>query len=67
MRAGESLMKLVSDLKQFLILNDFSAIGDSTQSTRMKYKNLEEENDKKVLALRDEVNCQSKSNSCLDF
>ncbi|KAF6032633.1 MED22 [Bugula neritina] len=35
-RAGDSLMKLVSDLKQFLILNDFSAIGDSVESSRMK-------------------------------
>jgi len=48
-------MKLVSDLKQFLILNDFSAIGDSVESSRMKYKSNEEENDRKIMALRDEV------------
>ncbi|KAG7243884.1 hypothetical protein INR49_006039 [Caranx melampygus] len=28
-RAGESLMKLVSDLKQFLILNDFPSVNDA--------------------------------------
>ncbi|XP_067930216.1 mediator of RNA polymerase II transcription subunit 22-like [Watersipora subatra] len=54
-RAGESLMKLVSDLKQFLILNDFSSISASTVTSRVKYKNSAEENDKKLLALRDEI------------
>ena len=29
MRAAESLSKLVSDLKELLILNDFSAVNDS--------------------------------------
>ena len=48
-------MKLVSDLKQFLILNDFSAIGGSTQATRTQYLKMQEETDKKVLSVRDEV------------
>ena len=48
-------MKLVSDLKQFLILNDFSAIGGSTQATRTQYLKTQEETDKKVLSVRDEV------------
>uniref|UniRef100_A0A3P8TA54 Mediator of RNA polymerase II transcription subunit 22 n=1 Tax=Amphiprion percula TaxID=161767 RepID=A0A3P8TA54_AMPPE len=43
-RAGESLMKLVSDLKQFLILNDFPSL-----------RSLQEECDKKLTSLRDEI------------
>lgn len=28
-RAGESLMKLVSDIKQYLILNDFPSVNEA--------------------------------------
>ncbi|XP_010848458.1 PREDICTED: mediator of RNA polymerase II transcription subunit 22, partial [Bison bison bison] len=33
-RAGESLMKLVSDLKQFLILNDFPSVNEAIDQRR---------------------------------
>ncbi|XP_038063472.1 mediator of RNA polymerase II transcription subunit 22-like [Patiria miniata] len=54
-RAGESLMKLVSDIKEFLILNDFpsanAAIGQRTQFLR----NIQAEVDSKIMQLKDEL------------
>lgn len=54
-RAGESLMKLTSDLKQFLILNDFQSINESVAHSRAWFKSSEDEMDNKLLALRDDV------------
>ena len=36
-RAGESLMNLVSDIKQFLILNDFPSLTRVTQDMNVKH------------------------------
>ncbi|XP_038637821.1 mediator of RNA polymerase II transcription subunit 22 isoform X1 [Scyliorhinus canicula] len=54
-RAGESLMKLVSDLKQFLILNDFPSVNESINQRKQQLRNLQEECDKKLITLRDEI------------
>ncbi|XP_053225927.1 mediator of RNA polymerase II transcription subunit 22-like [Podarcis raffonei] len=54
-RAGESLMKLVSDLKQFLILNDFPSINEAINQRNQQLRSLQEECDKKLIALRDEI------------
>ncbi|XP_061208334.1 mediator of RNA polymerase II transcription subunit 22 [Neopsephotus bourkii] len=54
-RAGESLMKLVSDLKQFLILNDFPSVNEAINQRNQQLRSLQEECDKKLIALRDEV------------
>ncbi|OWF42662.1 mediator of RNA polymerase II transcription subunit 22-like [Mizuhopecten yessoensis] len=54
-RAGESLMKLVSDLKQFLILNDFPSVNDSITKNTKLYKDLQGECDAKLLSLRDDM------------
>ncbi|KAM9720712.1 mediator of RNA polymerase II transcription subunit 22 isoform 1-T2 [Dama dama] len=54
-RAGESLMKLVSDLKQFLILNDFPSVNEAIDQRRQQLRALQEECDRKLVALRDEV------------
>nr|XP_014340844.1 PREDICTED: mediator of RNA polymerase II transcription subunit 22 isoform X2 [Latimeria chalumnae] len=54
-RAGESLMKLVSDLKQFLILNDFPSVNESINQNNQQLHSLQEECDKKLIALRDEI------------
>ncbi|KAK3088599.1 hypothetical protein FSP39_021146 [Pinctada imbricata] len=54
-RAGESLMKLVSDLKQFLILNDFPSVNESINKNTAMFKQLQNECDTKLLALRDEM------------
>ncbi|XP_024130340.1 mediator of RNA polymerase II transcription subunit 22 [Oryzias melastigma] len=54
-RAGESLMKLVSDLKQFLILNDFPSVNDAISLQNQQLRTLQEECDKKLMSLRDEI------------
>ncbi|XP_050782771.1 mediator of RNA polymerase II transcription subunit 22 isoform X2 [Gopherus flavomarginatus] len=54
-RAGESLMKLVSDLKQFLILNDFPSVNEAINQRNQQLRSLQEECDKKLISLRDEI------------
>ncbi|XP_016371083.1 mediator of RNA polymerase II transcription subunit 22-like [Sinocyclocheilus rhinocerous] len=54
-RAGESLMKLVSDLKQFLILNDFPSVNEAISLRNQQLRTLQEECDKKLISLRDEI------------
>nr|XP_020446344.1 mediator of RNA polymerase II transcription subunit 22 isoform X2 [Monopterus albus] len=54
-RAGESLMKLVSDLKQFLILNDFPSVNDAISLQNQQLRSLQDECDKKLISLRDEI------------
>ncbi|MGH0155552.1 UNVERIFIED_CONTAM: hypothetical protein FKN15_029817 [Acipenser sinensis] len=54
-RAGESLMKLVSDLKQFLILNDFPSVNEAINHRNQQLHALQEECDKKLTNLRDEI------------
>ncbi|XP_029544981.1 mediator of RNA polymerase II transcription subunit 22 isoform X1 [Oncorhynchus nerka] len=54
-RAGESLMKLVSDLKQFLILNDFPSVNEAISLQNQQLRSLQEECDKKLTSLRDEI------------
>ncbi|XP_066517910.1 mediator of RNA polymerase II transcription subunit 22 isoform X2 [Hoplias malabaricus] len=54
-RAGESLMKLVSDLKQFLILNDFPSVNEAINLRNQQLRTLQEECDKKLISLRDEI------------
>uniref|UniRef100_A0A8C6SA69 Mediator of RNA polymerase II transcription subunit 22 n=1 Tax=Neogobius melanostomus TaxID=47308 RepID=A0A8C6SA69_9GOBI len=54
-RAGESLMKLVSDLKQFLILNDFPSVNDAISLQNQQLRSLQDECDKKLTSLRDEI------------
>ncbi|XP_005109014.1 mediator of RNA polymerase II transcription subunit 22 [Aplysia californica] len=54
-KAGESLMKLVSDLKQFLILNDFPSVNDSITYNAGTYKDMQGGIDKKLMVLRDDM------------
>ncbi|XP_066568806.1 mediator of RNA polymerase II transcription subunit 22 [Amia ocellicauda] len=54
-RAGESLMKLISDLKQFLILNDFPSVNEAINQRNQQLRSLQEECDKKLTSLRDEI------------
>ncbi|XP_028918593.1 mediator of RNA polymerase II transcription subunit 22 isoform X2 [Ornithorhynchus anatinus] len=54
-RAGESLMKLVSDLKQFLILNDFPSVNEAVGQRTQQLRGLQDECDKKLVSLRDEI------------
>ena len=54
-RAGESLMNLVSDIKQFLILNDFPSTNDSIMTNNQTFRNKAQEMDKALLQIRDEM------------
>lgn len=54
-RAGESLMRLVSDLKQYLILNDFPSVNEAINQRNQQLRTLQEECDKKLISLRDEI------------
>ncbi|WAR31908.1 MED22-like protein [Mya arenaria] len=48
-------MKLVSDLKIYLILNDFPSVNESISNNTQMYKTLQNENDAKLLTVRDDL------------
>lgn len=52
-RAGESLMKLVSELKQYLILNDFHSVNSAIVKNSHLYRRAQAECDKKLVNLRE--------------
>lgn len=54
-RAGESLMKLVSDIKQYLILNDFHSVNEAITNNSQLFRSKQLECDKKLMKLRDEM------------
>lgn len=54
-RAGESLMKLVSDIKQYLILNDFHSVNDAITASSQLYRATQQDRDNKLMTLRDDM------------
>lgn len=54
-RAGESLMKLVSDIKQYLILNDFHSVNEAICSSSQLYRSTQMDRDNKLMAVRDDM------------
>ncbi|CAD7087476.1 unnamed protein product [Hermetia illucens] len=54
-RAGESLMKLVSDIKQYLILNDFHSVNEAITANSQLFRSTQVDCDKKLTTLRDEM------------
>jgi mediator of RNA polymerase II transcription subunit 22 len=54
-RAGESLMKLVSDLKQYLILNDFPSVNEAITQNSNMFKDMQGNCDRKLTEMRDEM------------
>ncbi|KAK2159224.1 hypothetical protein LSH36_156g08017 [Paralvinella palmiformis] len=54
-RAGESLMKLFSDIKQFLILNDFRAVNEAILQNTTSWRQQQNIMDNKLLNLRDDM------------
>jgi mediator of RNA polymerase II transcription subunit 22 len=40
-RASESLMKLISDIKQYLILNDFPSVNEAISDNSKRFLELE--------------------------
>eukprot|EP00118_Oscarella_pearsei_P009029 m.49510 g.49510 ORF g.49510 m.49510 type:complete len:157 (+) comp33997_c0_seq1:18-488(+) len=59
-RAGESLLKLVADLKEYLVLNDFPSLNDSITQRRAEIQQIEVETNTKLAALRDDLTAQLK-------
>ncbi|PBC30593.1 Mediator of RNA polymerase II transcription subunit [Apis cerana cerana] len=54
-RAGESLMKLVSDIKQYLILNDFPSVNEAIAQNSKLFRTKQAECDQKLASLRDDM------------
>ncbi|KAL0276574.1 UNVERIFIED_CONTAM: hypothetical protein PYX00_004125 [Menopon gallinae] len=54
-RAGESLMKLVSDMKQYLILNDFPSVNEAIGQNSKIFRQMQAECDQKLMNLRDDM------------
>ncbi|KAK7070583.1 Mediator of RNA polymerase II transcription subunit 22 [Halocaridina rubra] len=54
-RAAESLMKLVADVKQYLILNDFPSVNEAITNNSQLFKTKSQEADQKLMALRDDM------------
>ncbi|XP_047500455.1 mediator of RNA polymerase II transcription subunit 22-like [Penaeus chinensis] len=54
-RAAESLMKLVADVKQYLILNDFPSVNEAITQNSKIFKSKSQEADQKLMALRDDM------------
>ncbi|XP_043469745.1 mediator of RNA polymerase II transcription subunit 22 [Leptopilina heterotoma] len=54
-RAGESLMKLVSDIKQYLILNDFPSVNEAITQNSKLFRTKQQECDQKLASLRDDM------------
>jgi len=54
-RAGESLMKLISDIKQYLILNDFPSVNEAIAHNSMLFLDIQEKCDRKLTMLRDDL------------
>ena len=48
-------MKLVSDIKQFLILNDFPSVNEAIVQNTNIYRHMQAECDAKLLQLRDDM------------
>ena len=54
-RAGESLMKLVSDMKEFLILNDFPSVNTSISERSNALQEINNITDQQLLTLKQEL------------
>ncbi|EDO47193.1 predicted protein [Nematostella vectensis] len=54
-RAGESLMKLVSDIKEFLILNDFPSVNESIAERTRRLQAIQNHTDSQLTALKEDM------------
>ncbi|XP_065566198.1 mediator of RNA polymerase II transcription subunit 22-like isoform X2 [Artemia franciscana] len=54
-RAGESLMKLVASLKEYLILNDVKSLNDAISNRTSALATVQRDSDKKLMVIRDEM------------
>jgi mediator of RNA polymerase II transcription subunit 22 len=51
-------MKLVADLKQYQILNDFPSVNEAIERNTKVFKDLQQENDRKLMTLRDDISSE---------
>lgn len=54
-RAAESLLTLISDIKQYLILNDFPSVNEAIMQNSKFFRNKQVECDQKLMTLRDDM------------
>lgn len=54
-RAADSLLKLVSDIKQYLILNDFPSVNEAITQNSKLFRTKQAECDQKLMSLRDDI------------
>jgi len=54
-RAAESLLKLVADIKQFLILNDFPQVNEAISQQSQVCRSTQSKLDTQLLQLRDDM------------
>ena len=54
-RAGESLMKLVSDMKEFLILNDFPSVNNRISERSATLQEMITQTDQQLLTLKQDL------------
>ncbi len=54
-RAGESLVKLIADMKQFFIVNSFTLMNESVLNNTKVLEKTSMESDAKLQAIRDDI------------
>ena len=58
MRSGESLLNLVSNLKEYLVLNDFPSLNESISRRRLQLQQMQSKTERSLRQLRDDVSAQ---------
>ena len=48
----------MSDLKQYQILNDFPSVNEAIERNTKLFKDLQQENDRKLMTLRDDISSE---------
>lgn len=48
-------MKLVSDIKEFLILNDFPSVNESISERTSRLSNMQQQTDKQLMNLKEDI------------
>jgi len=54
-RAGEGLIKLVADIKQYLILNDFPSVNEAIVLQSQNFQQRQVDCDRRLMTLRDDM------------
>lgn len=54
-RAAEALLKLVSDLREFIILNDFALVNEKIQAAEREFVGHRRQSDKQLQDLNDRL------------